>query len=111
MLLVLRVRAFLPFAAAGLRRIERKTIARLNDAGANTAERAILLEERGGSVSNLVYRRLTTTGALVYAGNDRYYLNQRAYDTFCRRRRRRAIVVLAALAVMVMAMYSLGVFS
>jgi hypothetical protein len=111
MLPLLRIVALLPMmVAARMRRIERRTIARLTDAGANTAERAILLEH-GGAVSNFVYRRLTSAGALVATGNDRYYLSRPGYQTFRGRRRKRALVVLTALAAIVAAMYFLGAFS
>ena len=61
--------------AARMRRVERRTIARLTDAGANTAERAILLE-RGGRLHEFVYRASDERrGAASGPGNDRYYLN------------------------------------
>jgi hypothetical protein len=111
MLPLLRALAFVPMVlAARMRRIERRTIARLTDAGANTVERAILLEQ-GGPVSNFVYKRLTTAGVLVFSGNDRYYLNQPAYDAFRTRRRRRAMVVLVVLAVISVLAYMSGVIS
>lgn len=93
-----------------LRRIERRTIARLRDAGANLAERGILLEP-GGSIVAFVYRRLSRAGVLVSAGNDRYYLDEAAYDAFRARRRRRALIVLGAIVVILLVMYMRGVFS
>jgi hypothetical protein len=90
-------------------RIERRAIARLNEAGANTAERAILLED-AGRASRGVQRRLVEAGALVSAGNDRYYLNQPAYEAYRGRRRTRANIVLAVLAVIVLVMYYAGIF-
>jgi hypothetical protein len=97
--------AFLPLALVGrLRRIERRAIARMTAGGANLAERAILLPN-GGALSAFVYRRLTSAGALVPVGNDRYYLNQSAYDAFRQRRRRRAIVVMIAVVVLIAALY------
>jgi len=92
------------------RRAERRTIARLTEAGANTAERAILLEE-GGKVSAFVYKRLGRAGALVPAGNDRYYLNQAAYDAFRGRRRTRGLIVLAALLGIIAVLYFSGVIT
>lgn len=96
MMAVLRVLAFLPMLlAARMRRIERRTIGRLTDAGANVAERAILLEP-GGPLSRFVHHRLAGTGALVLTGDARYYLDEQAYEVFRKRRRRRALVVIAA---------------
>jgi hypothetical protein len=90
---VLRFFAFLPLAlAAALRRAERRTLTRLTDAAATTPERAILLES-GGLLAKFVHGRLTRAGVLVFAGNDRYYLDTAGYDRFARRRRRRAAVV------------------
>ena len=103
--------AFVPMALAGrMRRIERRTIARLSDAGANTAERAILLEG-DGKLRQFVHARLERAGALIGAGNDRYYLSRPAYDTFRGRRRLRAAVVVLAVAIVGVTMYFRGEFS
>ena len=83
---------------------------RLTEAGANVGERAILLEQ-GGAMSDFVYERLTRAGVLVFAGNDRYYLNQQAYDAFRGRRRRRAIIVSTVMAVIFVVLYFFGVIS
>jgi hypothetical protein len=97
--------------AARLRGIERRAIDRLRAAGANTAERAILLEQ-GKGLSAFVYRRLSNERALVAAGNDRYYLDEGAYDRFEARRRLRAQVVLIAVVVFaVVVWYVKGGFS
>jgi hypothetical protein len=109
MLQVFRAFAFVPAVlAARLRRIERRTIARLKDAGANLAERGILLEE-GGPLTQFVYRRLAAAGVLIPAGNDRYYLDEAAYDAFRGRRRRRALIVLGVLLVVLLMLFMRGV--
>jgi hypothetical protein len=109
MLALLRVLAILPMMfAARLRRIERRAIERLKGAGADTAERAILLQN-SGVVSDFVYRRLGKAGAIVPANNDRYYLNERAYETFRGRRRRRAVVAVMAVLVIIAVLYAQGV--
>ena len=90
----LRALAFIPLAlAATIRRIEQRALTRLRDAGANTAERAILMD-RKGLVASFVHRRLERAGVLQAVANDRYYVNERAYGTFRRRRRRRAVILL-----------------
>jgi hypothetical protein len=99
----LRALALVPLVvAAGMRRIERRTIVRVTDAGANAPERAVLLQQTG-MLGGFVHRRLMRSGVLTAAGNDRYYFSAAAYAAFCRRRRRRALVVgtilLAGLAV------------
>jgi hypothetical protein len=96
--------------AARMRGIERRTITRLTDAGANIEERAILLQQ-GGAVSGFVYQRLLDAKVLVFAGKDRYYLNQRAYEAFRGRRRRRAIILVVSMVVVVALLYFLGVIS
>jgi hypothetical protein len=95
--------------AAVVRRLERKTIQRLTDAGANTAERGILLED--GRLARLVQRRLQRAGALQAAGNHRYYLLMDAYERFCGRRRARALVILALLLVAFATVYFSGGFA
>jgi hypothetical protein len=107
-----RALLFIPMViGARLRRIERHAIDRLKDGGANTAERAILLEHSGW-LSDFVYRRLGNAGAIVSAGNDRYYWNERAYDEFRGRRRRRALMVVTALIIIIAAvMYFRGEFA
>jgi hypothetical protein len=112
MLPLLRALAFIPIViAARLRGIERRVIERLRAAGANTSERAILLEQ-GKGLSTFVYRRLSNERALVAAGNDRYYLDEGAYDRFGARRRRRAHLVLIAVVVFaVVLLYVKGAFS
>ena len=110
MLHLLRGLAFIPMVlAARLRRIERRAIHRLKEGGANTTERAILLED-SGALSNFVYRRLSKAGAIVSAGNDRYYLNERAYEAFRGGRRRRAMIVVTVLLIIIAAMYLRGDF-
>jgi hypothetical protein len=89
--------SFIPLVlAARARRLERRMTARFTDAGANTAERGILVD-RDGPVAGFVFRRLHTAGVLQDAGNDRYYWNASAYGALRRRRRLRAFVVIAAL--------------
>ena len=75
---------------------ERRTIARLVDAGANQIDRAILLE-RGGAVADFVHHRLERAGVLKPVAADRYYWDELAYAELTRRRRRRAMVVLIVL--------------
>lgn len=96
--------------AAQLRRVERRTLARLTDAAADDPERAILLES-GGIVHTFVYARLTRAGALVFAGNDRYYLNAPGYERFCRRRRRRALIGAGLIIILLGVVYLRGDFS
>ena len=104
----LQVLAFVPLAAAArIRRVERRTIARLTDAGANVAERGILLQ-RAGLVDGFVFRRLLRAEVLQPAGNDRYYLNSAAYERFRGARRRRALVVLTIMLIIVAALYFRG---
>jgi hypothetical protein len=108
---VLRVVAVLAMiVAALLRRQERRTIARLTDAGADIRERAVTLE-RTGSLGHLVHRRLEHAQVLVAAGNDRYYLDPSAYAAFRQRRRRRALLVLALIAMVIVLLYLRGDFS
>jgi hypothetical protein len=110
MLPLLRVLALVPLALAGrLCRIERRAIDRFHAAGANIAERAVLLEE-GGAPTAFVHRRLAGAHAIVPAGNDRYYLDQDAYDLFCRRRRRRALAALAVVLIVSVVLYFRGGF-
>jgi hypothetical protein len=107
----LQMLAFVPFAvAARLRRIERRAITRLTDAGANTAERAIQLEQ-GGRLHRFVYDRLQRAGALESIGADRYYLSQDGYDAFRGRRRARALVVAFLLLGGLAVAYYRGVFA
>ena len=108
MLPVIRALAFVPLVlAARMRGVERRTIARLKDAGASTAERGVLLE-RGGVVENFVVGRLQRAGVVKEAGNDRYYWDSAAYERFRRARRRRAAGALAALLLGMLALYFRG---
>src|SRR5262245_36812313 len=105
-----RLLVIVPIAfAATVRRLERQTIQRLTDAGANTAERSILLED--GRLSRLVQGRLERAGALQAAGNDRYYLLMDAYERFRGRRRVRALIIFALLLVAVATVYFSGGFA
>src|SRR5262245_57290884 len=91
-----RLLVIVPIAlAAAVRRHERRTIQRLTDAGANTAERGILLEE--GRLARLVQGRLERAGALQAVGNDRYYLLMDAYERYRGRRRLRAWIIVPIL--------------
>jgi hypothetical protein len=102
---------FLPLViAARLRGIERKAIARLTDAGANTAERAIQLEP-GGRLQQFVYYRLKRAGALQNAAADRYYFDQAGYDALRGSRRTRALAVIALLLIGLAVGYYRGVFA
>jgi hypothetical protein len=102
---------FVPIlVAARIRGIERRTIARLRDAGADTAERAILLEP-GGRLAQWVYRRLQRAQALRPDGSDRYYLYGPGYDAFRQRRRRRALFVLSAVFITTAILFLAGVLS
>jgi hypothetical protein len=108
MLPLLRMLAFIPMVLGlRLRRIERRTMERLQAAGATTGERAILLEN-GGAASGFVYRRLANAHAIVPVGNDRYYLDERGYRAFRGRRRRRAIIVVALLLIIIAVLYLRG---
>ena len=109
MLVSVRFVAFVPMViAARIRRVERRTIERLRDAGADRPERAILLEP-GGPIERFVYRRLERAAALKPAAGGRYYLYAAGYDGFRGRRRRRAALVLGAAAVVFVALYLGGV--
>ena len=108
---LLRLLAFLPMLlAAYLRRVERRTIGRLQEAGADRAERAILLDT-GGPIERFVHRRLERAGALHPAGNDRYYLYPAGYERFRGRRRVRALIVLSLLAAVMAGLYWGGMLS
>src|SRR5262245_34290129 len=92
----LRLLVIVPIAlVAAFRRLERKTIQRLTDAGANTAERGILLEE--GRLARVVQGRLQRAGALQAVGNDRYYLLMDAYERYRGRPRLRAWIIVTIL--------------
>lgn len=107
----LRVLLFIPLVvAARIRQVEQRAIMRLQNAGANTAERAILME-RAGPVAVFVHRRLERAGVLQAAANDRYYLNETAYRTFQARQRRRAMAVIVSLIVVLSVWYFGGYFS
>jgi hypothetical protein len=102
---------FLPLVvAARLRGIERKAIARLTDAGANTAARAIQLEQ-GGRLRHVVHYRLKRAGVLRNAAGDRYYFDQAGYDALRRRRRMRAMAVIGLLLIGLALGYYRGVFA
>ena len=111
MLPLLRPLMFLPMLlAARIRRVERRTIGRLTDAGADRAERAILLET-GGPIERFVHGRLERAGALQPAGNDRYYLYPAGYERFRGRRRMRALILLSVLAAVIAGLYWGGMLS
>lgn len=108
MVSLLRILTFVPMVlAARLRRIERRAVDRLQAAGATTDERAILLEN-GGALTGFVYRRLNDARVLVRLGNDRYYLNDTAYQQFCGRRRKRAVMVVTLLVIIITVLYLRG---
>ncbi|MGH9176736.1 MAG: hypothetical protein ACRD1H_20375 [Vicinamibacterales bacterium] len=105
-----RALLFVPLVlAARIRGIERRALTRSRDAGANTAERAILMD-REGLLASFVHRRLERAGVLQPAANDRYYVNERAYRAFQTRRRRRALVMTIVLGSLA-ATYFGGCFS
>jgi len=107
----LRLLVFVPIlVAARIRGIERRTLARLRDAGADTAERAILLAP-GGAMTRLVHRRLEKNGALRKSGSDRYYLCAAAYEAARRRRRRVGLTVLSVYFIVIAILFFSGVFS
>lgn len=95
----LQVLAVLPMLLLRVtRRLERRVIARLTEAGATSPEGAISLEE-SSRLWPFVRRRLRGGGVLVAAGNDRYYFHAESYRRFTMRRRQRALgVVLLLLA-------------
>jgi hypothetical protein len=95
--------------AAVVGRLERRTIQRLTDAGANTAERGILLED--GRLARVVRGRLERAGALRAAGNNRYYLLVDAYQRYRGRRRVRAWIVVTILMLAVASVYFSGGFA
>ena len=86
------------------RQVERRTIARLTDAGANRLDRAILLEH-DGPVTRFVHQRLERAGVLRPAANDRYYWDEPAYREFVGRRRRRALIVVGLLGLTIAMIY------
>jgi hypothetical protein len=91
-MLWLRFLSVVPMALGlRVRRLERRTIARLRDAAADRAERAIQLEATD-RMHGWVHQRLQKAGALVRTPKDRYYLDTTAYEAFARRRRIRAFV-------------------
>jgi hypothetical protein len=92
--------------AAVVCRLECKTIQRLTDAGANTAERGILLQD--GRLARLVQGRLQRAGALQAVGNDRYYLLMDAYERYRGRRRVRAWIIVTLLLLGVATVYFSG---
>lgn len=101
----LRALSFIPLAlAARVRQVERRTITRLTDAGANRLDRAILLE-RDGPVVRFVHQRLERAGVLQPAANDRYYWDEPAYHELVRRRHRRALIVVGLLVLMITMIY------
>lgn len=101
----LRALSAIPLAiAARVRQVERRTTARLIDAGANRLDRAILLE-RDGPLTRFVHDRLERAGVLKPAANDRYYWDEIAYRELIRGRRRRAMIVVAILAVLSVMIY------
>jgi hypothetical protein len=105
-----RLLVIAPIALAAIvRRLERRTIQRLTDAGADTAERGILLED--GRLARLIRGRLERAGALRAAGNDRYYLLMDAYERYRGRRRLRAWVIVALLLLAVATVYFSGGFA
>jgi hypothetical protein len=91
-----------------VRRSERRTIARLQEAGATLAERAILLDSRP-PLSRFTHGRLARAGVLQSAGNDRYYLNDAAYEAFRARRRMRAAFIVTLLLLGIAVLYFRGV--
>jgi hypothetical protein len=104
----LRALSFIPLAlAARVRQVERRTIARLTDAGASRMDRAILLE-REGPVAGFVHHRLVRAGVLKGAANDRYYWDELAYRELIRRRHRRAMIVGGSLVLMTTMIYLAG---
>jgi len=95
--------------AAAARRTEQRTIQRLIDAGATTAERAILLTD--GHFARAVRGRLERAGALQSAGNDRYFLRMAAYERFQERRRMRVWIIVTILMLGVVTVYFSGGFA
>ena len=93
--------------AGAVRRSERRAIARLREAGADTAERAIVLETRR-PLSGCAHHRLVRSGGLQPAGNDRYYWHEAAYDAYRSRRRTRALVLMALLLIGIAILYFRG---
>lgn len=107
----LQIVAFVPLAfAAKMRRIERRTVAQLRQAGALDAAGAIQLHARG-RIARFVFRRLERSSVLHGVGNDRYYLSESAYGGFRAARRRRALAVVGALLLAGALLYSGGTFS
>jgi hypothetical protein len=106
----LQYAAFVPMALGLMvRRSERRTIAQLQEAGATLAERAILLDSRQ-ALSRFTRDRLARAGVLQSAGNDRYYLNDTAYEAFRARRRTRAAFIITLLFIGIAVLYFRGVF-
>lgn len=106
----LQYTAFVPLVLGLLiRRNERRMIARLREAGATLGERAIWLDGRA-PLSRFSRGRLARAGVLQPAGNDRYYLNDAAYEAFRARRRTRAAVIVTLLSIGIAVLYFRGVF-
>lgn len=92
---VLQTLAVLPMVfGAAMRRVERRTMARVADAAATTPERAVMLEQ-AGRLAGVVHSRLQRNGVLIEAGNGRYYFSPVAYEAFRGRRRKRALVIIS----------------
>jgi hypothetical protein len=102
---VLHALALVPMVCgAAMRRVERRTMARVADAAATTPERAVMLEQ-AGRIGGFVQSRLQRNGVLIEAGNGRYYFSPAAYEAFRDRRRKRALLIISIAVVLTGVLY------
>lgn len=96
--------------AARVRRLERRMVAALAEAGAQSLERAVPLGETGW-LGGHVRHRLIGAGVLRLAPGNRVFLDAAAYDRYRARRRYRAVILMGVLLAGVAVLYFGGAFS
>lgn len=87
-------------AGAASRRVERKLVERLREAGAVSPSSAIPIPDQSW-IGKRIVRRLIGAGAIHEAGGG-YYLDEPAYAAYRSRRTRRVALIVIPLAIVAM---------
>lgn len=93
-------------AIAASRRAERRIIESLKGQGATDSAHAAPLTPR--AFSDAAIRRLSRAGAIIAAGEDRWWVNEAAYDQFRSGRRTRALLAVLAVLVVIALIAAVG---
>jgi len=89
-----------------IRRIQRDLVLRFHSVGAIGPDRAIPRRELG-RLSELVFSKLARDGVFVASGEDRWYVDLAAWDSFQPCQRKRSVVTAVVIVLVVAGLFTL----